>query len=223
VEPITAGGGIIVPVPEYYPILQEICNRYGIYLIMDEVVCGFGRTGKFWGFEQYDVDPDMVTMAKGLASSYMPLSATVVRQEIFDKFLCDPADPKESINYFRDISTYGGCAGATVAALESTRIIEAENLVENSRVVGAYMLESLQALSDMPLVGHVRGKGLFCGLELVKDKATKQPISEAEMGRIMGLVAAEGVLIGRTNSSLPGNNTIMNFAPALIATKSGYR
>lgn len=220
VEPITAGGGIIVPVPEYYPILQEICNRYGIYLIMDEVVCGFGRTGKFWGFEQYDVDPDMVTMAKGLASSYMPLSATVTRQEIYDKFLCDPADPKAGINYFRDISTYGGCTGATVAALESTRIIEAENLVENSRVVGAYMLESLQALSDMPLVGHVRGKGLFCGLELVKDKATKTPITEAEMGRIMGLVAAEGVLIGRTNSSLPGNNTIMNFAPALIATKA---
>ena len=104
--------------------------------------------------------------------------------------------------------------------MESTRIIEAENLVENSRVVGDYMLERLQALSDMPLVGHVRGKGLFCGLELVKDKATKEPITEAEMGRIMGMVAAEGVLIGRTNSSLPGNNTIMNFAPALIATKA---
>jgi len=75
VEPITAAGGIIVPVPEYFPILQEICNKYGIYLIMDEVVCGFGRTGKFWGFEQFDVDPDMVSMAKGLASSYMPLSS----------------------------------------------------------------------------------------------------------------------------------------------------
>ena len=92
--------------------------------------------------------------------------------------------------------------------------------MENSRVVGQYLLESLQALSELPLVGNVRGKGLFCGLELVRDKATKQPISEVEMGRIMGLVAAEGVLIGRTNSSLPGNNTIMNFAPALIATKA---
>ncbi len=219
VEPITAGGGVILPVPEYYPILQEICNKYGVYLIMDEVVCGFGRTGKFWGFEQYDVDPDMVTMAKGLASSYMPLSATVARQEIFDKFLCDPADPQKCFDYFRDISTYGGCAAGTTAALESTRIIEEENLVENSRVVGAYLLESLQALSDMPLVGDVRGKGLFAGLELVKDKATKEPISEMEMGRIMGMVASEGVLIGRTMSSLPGNNTIMNFAPALIATR----
>ena len=108
---------------------------------------------------------------------------------------------------------------AIAAALESTRIIEEENLVENSRVVGQYLLEQLQTLSDMPLVGDVRGMGLFAGLEFVKDKAAKTPISEAEMGRIMGLVAQEGVLVGRTNSSLPGNNTIMNFAPALIATR----
>ena len=174
---------------------------------------------KFWGHDQYDVDPDIVTMAKGLASSYMPLSATAVRQEIFNKFLCDPNDPAERMNYFRDISTYGGCAGATAAALENTRIIEAENLVENSRVTGDYLLKGLQSLSDMPIVGHVRGKGLFCGIEFVKDKQTKEPITEAQMGRIMGLVAAEGVLAGRTSSSLPGNNTIMNFAPALIATK----
>ena len=115
---------------------------------------------------------------------------------------------------------FGGCAGALTAALESTRIIEEEKLVENSRVVGSYFLEGLQSLADMPLVGDVRGLGLFCGVEFVKDKATKEPISETEMNRIMGLVAAEGVLAGRTNSSLPGNNTIMNFAPALIATKS---
>ena len=219
VEPIVAGGGIIPPVKEYYPILQAICRKYGIYLIMDEVVCGFGRTGKFWGHEQYDVDPEMITMAKGLASSYMPLSATVVKEEIYAKFLCDPSDEHQRMNFFRDISTYGGCAGATAAALESTRIIEEENLVENSRVVGQYLLEQLQTLSDMPLVGDVRGMGLFAGLEFVKDKAAKTPISEAEMGRIMGLVAQEGVLVGRTNSSLPGNNTIMNFAPALIATR----
>ncbi len=220
VEPITAGGGIIVPVPEYYAILQKICNKYGIYLIMDEVVCGFGRTGKFWGHEQYGSDPDIVTMAKGLASSYMPLSATAVRQEIFNKFLCDPNDPAERMNYFRDISTYGGCAGATTAALESTRIIEEENLVENSRVMGDYLLQGLQSLCDMPIVGDVRGKGLFCGIEFVKNRQTREPITETEMGRIMGLVAAEGVLVGRTSSSLPGNNTIMNFAPALVATKA---
>jgi taurine-pyruvate aminotransferase len=219
VEPITAGGGIIVPVDEYYPIVQEICRKYGIYLIMDEVVCGFGRTGTFWGYEQYGLDPDMITMAKGVAASYMPLSATAVKNEIYGKFLCDPCCENERMNYFRDISTYGGCAGAMSAALETVRIIEDENLVENSRKTGAYLLDGLSALSDLPVVGDVRGRGLFCGVEFVKDKAAKAPVSEAAMGRIMADVAAEGVLVGRTNSSLPGNNTIMNFAPALVARR----
>lgn len=219
VEPITAGGGIIVPVPEYYPILRQICDKYGVYLIMDEVVCGFGRTGTFWGFQNYDMQPDMVTMAKGVAASYMPLSVTAVTNEIYNKFLSDPGVEKERMNYFRDISTYGGCAAAMSAALETMRIVEEENLLQNSQVMGAYLLDGLQSLADMPIVGDVRGRGLFCGLEFVKDKATKQPVSEADMGRIMANVAAEGVLVGRTNTSLPGNNTIMNFAPALIATK----
>lgn len=219
VEPITAGGGIIPPVKEYYPIVQDICRKYDIWLIMDEVVCGFGRTGKFWGHEQYDVDPDMVTMAKGLASSYEPLSATVVKQEIYDLFLNDPADPETRLNYFRDISTYGGCAGPMAAALESTRIIEDENLLENSVEVGAYLLEKLKELKDLPIVGDVRGVGLFCGIEFVRDKETKEPVTEAEMAKIMGNVLAENVIVGRTNSSFDGLNTVMNFAPSLIITK----
>ena len=219
VEPITAGGGIIPPVKEYYPIVQEICNKHDIWLIMDEVVCGFGRTGKFWGHEQYDVDPDIITMAKGLASSYEPLSATVVKQSIFDHFLTDPADPETRLNYFRDISTYGGCTGPMAAALESTRIIEDENLLENSAVVGAYLLEKLTELKDLPIVGDVRGVGLFCGIEFVRDKETKEPVSEAEMAAIMGNVFAEKVIVGRTNSSFDGLNTVMNFAPSLIITK----
>lgn len=219
VEPITAGGGIIPPVPEYFPIVQEICQKHDIWLIMDEVVCGFGRTGKFWGHEQYDVDPDIITMAKGLASSYEPLSATVVKQHVYDCFLNDPSDPERRLNYFRDISTYGGCAGPMAAALESTRIIEEENLVENCEEVGAYLLEKLIELKELPIVGDVRGKGLFCGIEFVRDKATKEPISEAEMAKLMGSVMAENVIVGRTNSSFSGLNTVMNFAPSLIITK----
>ncbi|MDT8377676.1 MAG: aminotransferase class III-fold pyridoxal phosphate-dependent enzyme [Desulfotignum sp.] len=219
VEPITAGGGILKPVKEYYPILQKICRKYDIWLIMDEVVCGFGRTGKFWGHEHYDVDPDIVTMAKGLASSYEALSATAVRQEIYDLFLCDPADPDNRLNYFRDISTYGGCTAPMTAALESTRIIEEENLVENSRVQGAYLLEKLNELRRYDCVGDVRGQGLFCGIEYVTDKTTKEPITEAQMGALMGNLMAEGVIAGRTNSSFHGLNNIMNFAPCLIITK----
>ncbi len=219
VEPITAGGGILKPVKEYYPLLQEICRKYDIWLVMDEVVCGFGRTGKFWGHEHYDVDPDIVTMAKGLASSYEALSATVVRQEIFDLFLNDPNDPDTRLNYFRDISTYGGCTSSTTAALESTRIIEDENLVENSRVVGEYLQEKLAELTKYDVVGETRGEGLFGGVELVVDKVTKEPVSEAQMATVMGHIIAQGVIVGRTNASFHGLNNVLNFAPCLIVTK----
>lgn len=219
VEPITAGGGILPPVKEYYPIVQEICKKYGVWIIMDEVVCGFGRTGEFWGHSHYDVDPDMVTMAKGLASSYEALSATVVKQEIYDIFVNDPANSDTRMNYFRDISTYGGCTSAMTAALESTRIIEDENLVENSKEIGVYLLDQLKGLKDLPVVGDVRGVGLFCGIEFVTDQESNTPITEGEMGALMGNVMGQGVIVGRTNSSLPGMNTIMNFAPCLTITK----
>ena len=219
VEPITAGGGILVPVKEYYPILQEICKKYDIWLIMDEVVCGFGRTGKFWGHEHFDVDPHMITMAKGLASSYEALSATVVKQEIYDLFLNDPADPETRLDYFRDISTYGGCTAPMTAALESTRIIEDEKLVENSRVVGEYLLEKLSELKKYDCVGDIRGQGLFCGIEYVNNRASRDPITEEQMGALMGHVISEGVIVGRTNSSFHSLNNVMNFAPCLIITK----
>lgn len=219
VEPITAGGGIIFPVEEYYPILQSICRKHGVLLIMDEVVCGFGRTGTFWGYEHYDVDPDAITMAKGLASSYEPISATAVKQSLYDAFLNDPDDPDDRMNYFRDISTYGGCTGPAAAALETMRIIEAENLVQNSKIMGRHLLDGLNALADFPIVGDVRGKGLFAGIEFVKDKTTKEPITEQAMAKLTKDVVHEGVFVGRTNCSLRGMNTIMNFAPALIVTK----
>ena len=219
VEPITAGGGILKPVKEYYPILQEICTKYDIWLIMDEVVCGFGRTGKFWGHEHYDVDPDIITMAKGLASSYEALSATVVKQKIYDVFVNDPSNPDNSLDYFRDISTYGGCTAPMAAALESTRIIEDENLVENSRVMGKYLMKKLKNLEKFDCVGDIRGEGLFCGIEYVIDKKSKEPVTEVQMAKLMGNVVAQGVIVGRTNSSFHGLNNIMNFAPSLIITK----
>ncbi len=216
VEPITAGGGVIPPVKEYYPLLQEICRKYDVAIIMDEVVCGFGRTGKMFGLEHYDIDPDIVTMAKGLASGYMPISATATKTEIFDLFLNDPAD---KLGFFRDISTFGGCAGATAAALESTRIIEEEKLCENSRIVGDFLQDELQELAELPMVGDIRGKGLFVGIELVKDKKTKEPVDEQMMGKVLGTINAEGVLVGSTMRSLPGLNNTINLAPALVATK----
>lgn len=216
-EPITAGGGIIPPVDEYYPIIQSICRKYDVLLIMDEVVNGFGRTGKMFGYQHYTVEPDIATMAKGIASSYMPLSVTAAREEIFSAFLADLSDP---IGYFRDISTYGGCAAGCTAAVESIRIIEEESLVENSAQMGKYLLEGLNEFKKHKLVGDVRGRGLFAGIELVEDKKTKAPCKESVLAAIVGDVKSQGVIIGRMGRSLPNQNNVITMAPALIATKN---
>ena len=216
-EPITAGGGVIPPVEEYYRIIRGICDEFGIILIIDEVVCGFGRTGTMFGYEHYDFVPDIVTMAKGMASSYAPISAAAVRGEVFDTFL---EDPGEKYHYFRDISTYGGCTAGFAAALENLRIIEEEDLIENSRVMGAYLLDRLRELSDHPNVGDVRGKGLFAGVELVEDKGSKTPVSEDVMMAVVKKAADEGVLVGKTTRSVPGLNNTVNMAPPLVVTKA---
>ena len=169
-EPITAGGGIIIPVDEYYPIIQEICRKYEVLIIMDEVVNGFGRTGKMFGSQHYDFDPDIMTMAKGLASSYMPISATMTKKFIFDEFLAEPSD---TLGYFRDISTFGGCAAGCAAALANIAVIEDQAMVANSQIMGQYLLDQLQELEGMPVVGQIRGKGLFFGIELVEIKRPK--------------------------------------------------
>ncbi len=216
VEPITAGGGMIVPVDEYFKVIQEISNKYEVLLIMDEVVNGFARTGTWFGHEHFEVDPDIVTMAKGMASSYLPLSATMAKQKVFDQFL---ADPGEKFAYFRDISTYGGCAGATAAALENVRIIEDEGLVNRSKEMGEYMHSLLKELESFPAVGETRGRGLFGGVELVADKKTKEPASEAYVNKVVAGAKDEGVLLGKMNRSVPGLNNVIGYAPALVVTK----
>ena len=184
---------------------------------MDEVVNGYGRTGKMFGHQHYDVKPDIITMAKGIASSYMPLSATVTSEEIFKVFLGDMNEP---LAYFRDISTYGGCVAGCTAAVENIRIIEEEGLVENSAKMGKYLLEGLNQFKEHPLVGDVRGRGLFAGVELVADKKTKAPCKEGVLAGIVGDVKSQGVIIGRMGRSLPNQNNVITMAPALIATKA---
>lgn len=216
VEPVTAGGGILVPCEEYFGVIQEICRKYEVLLIVDEVVNGFGRTGKMFGHEHWGVDPDLVTMAKGIASAYMPVSATSVRNEIFKEFLRDPGD---KLGYFRHISTYGGNAAICAAALENIRIIEEQGLCANSEKMGGYLLNLLKELEDLPLVGEVRGKGLLAGVELVADKKTKVPADEQVVGRAVAKVMEQGVLIGKMNRAVPGHNNVLTIAPPLIIEK----
>ncbi len=216
-EPITAGGGVIPPVPEYFPIISEICRKYDVLLHIDEVVCGLGRTGKWFGHQHYDVKPDIVTMAKGVASGYAAISCTVTTEAVFEKFKADPSD---RMHYFRDVSTFGGCTSGPAAALENIRIIEQENLLQNVNDMGVYLMERLHELKDKyEVIGDVRGKGLFVGMELVKDRQTKEPVDESVSMRVAADCAAQGVLIGRTNRSFREFNNTLALSPALIATK----
>ncbi len=218
-EPVTAGGGVITPPQGYWDRVQEICRKYQVLLIIDEVVCGMGRTGTWFGYQHYGIEPDMVTMAKGVASGYAAISCTVTTEAVFNEFKADPSDP---MSYFRDISTFGGCAAGPAAALENMCILEDEKLLENTTAMGEYILEQFADLKARhPMIGDVRGKGLFCGIELVADRDTREPVPESVVQSIVAdCVATDAVIIGATNRSLSGLNNTLCFSPALICTKS---
>ncbi len=216
-EPVTAGGGVITPPPGYWERVQEICNKYGILIHIDEVVCGVGRTGEWFGYQNYGVQPDFVTMAKGVASGYAAISCCVTTEAVFEQFKDDPDD---KLSYFRDISTFGGCTAGPAAALENMRIIEDEGLLENTRKMGAHLIENLNALAEKhQVIGDVRGKGLFCGAELVADRSTKEPMDEKKVAAVVADCMAQGVIIGMTNRSVPGFNNTLCLSPPLIAKK----
>ncbi|MEM6887547.1 MAG: aminotransferase class III-fold pyridoxal phosphate-dependent enzyme [Pseudomonadota bacterium] len=216
-EPVTAGGGVITPPDGYWERVQEICRRYDILLHIDEVVCGVGRTGKWFGYQHFGVEPDMVTMAKGVASGYAAIACLVTNEKVFEMFKEDAADP---MDYFRDISTFGGCTAGPTAGIENMAIIEEENLLENTAAQGGYMLDQLSALMDKhAAIGQVRGKGLFLGAELVNSRETREPCPEARVQNVVKDCMAQGVVIGATNRSLPGKNNTLCFSPALIATR----
>ncbi len=216
-EPVTAGGGVITPPEGYWQRVQEICRKYDVLLHIDEVVCGVGRTGEWFGYQHYGIEPDFVTMAKGVASGYAAIACCVTSERVFEMFKDDATDP---MNYFRDISTFGGCTAGPAAALENLRIIEDENLLENTTNMGARMMSNLADLMEKhKVIGDVRGKGLFCGAELVADRATKEPVAEKQVQQVVAECGAMGVIIGATNRSLPGLNNTLCFSPALISTE----
>ena len=216
-EPVTAGGGVITP-PD--GLLGARCRRSArnttSLLHIDEVVCGVGRTGEWFGYQHYGIKPDMVTMAKGVASGYAAISCLVTTEEVFDMFKDDSSDP---MNYFRDISTFGGCTAGPAAALENMRIIEDEDLMSNTLTMGERMMNNLHALAEKhAVIGDVRGKGLFIGAELVSDRTSKKAMDEKMVGAVVADCMAQGVIIGATNRSIPGRNNTLCFSPALIAT-----
>ena len=216
-ETVTAGGGVIVPPEGYWQHVQELCQKYKILLHLDEVVCGFGRLGSWFGYEQFGIKPDLVTMGKGIASGYASLAALATTEEVFDAFKTDPDD---HMSYFRDISTYGGCLAGPAAGLENMRIMEDEDLVGNSRNIGEYLHASLAPLAEKhAVIGEIRGRGLLAGIELVASRKTRDPVPESQVQAILAHCKQHGVLVGATNRSLPGFNNTLILSPALLCTR----
>jgi taurine-pyruvate aminotransferase len=213
VEPITAGGGVIVPPPDYLARVQEIARAYQVKLIVDEVVTGFGRTGSMFAHADYGIVPDIVTMAKGLASGYMPISATAFSDEIFAGFLGD----LDSGRHLRHVNTFGGHPVAAAVALANIDVIESDGLCEKSRMSGQKLVQWFQeALLDLPMVGDIRGQGLLVGIELVEDRQTSQPVSNAVMRAITSYALSRGVIAGKASDVQAHHNNILMFAPPLV-------
>ncbi|WP_203525177.1 aspartate aminotransferase family protein [Acidithiobacillus ferrianus] len=166
-EPVQGSGGMIVPPASYWGKIQRICKKYGVLLIADEVITGFGRTGKWFASELYDIKPDLMTLAKGLSSGYLPISAVIVGDRVANTIIHKGS---EFVHGF----TYSGHPVSCAVALENIRIIADEGLVENAATVGDYLQTRLRDLKDHPLVGEVRGIGLLGAIELVQSKSPRR-------------------------------------------------
>ena len=212
-EPAITGGGVIVPHPVYLKKVQEICNKHGVLLIIDEVICGFGRTGKEFGHMNFDIKPDIVTMAKGLTSGYLPLSATAVRKDIYESF-----KNQGEYSHFRHVNTFGGNPAACALALKNLEIMESENLIERARILGERLKEEMVEIEDHPLVGDIRSFGFLMGIELVEDKETKEPASLAKVSQVIGECKANGLIIGKNGDTVAGFNNVLTLSPPLSCT-----
>ena len=208
-EPVQGGGGVVVPPRGWLARIREICDRHGVLMVCDEVITGFGRTGSLFACAGEGVTPDVLVTAKGITSGYLPLGAMLFREELFQTLLAKGDDA-----FFHGY-TYTGHPVACAAALANLDIIERERLVERAAELGPYLQERLATLSDLPAVGHVRGRGLMAAVELVKDKATRDPFApEEQVGRrVLEEALANGLLL----RVCPGD--ALALCPPLVVTR----
>lgn len=210
-EPVQGAAGVIPPPEGYFEAIVPVLRKYDVLFIVDEVICGFGRLGRWWGSDLYGLEPDLVSTAKGLTSGYVPMSACLISEEIWEVL----RDGSAQYGPFAHGYTYSGHPVAAAAALANLDIIEGEGLVENAASVGAHLQKRLrEEFADHPLVGEVRGAGLIAGIELVEDKATKKSF-DPSMGvarRLHELLMEEGVICR------PVFNTLA-FSPPLVLTQ----
>ncbi|WP_156351858.1 aspartate aminotransferase family protein [Agreia sp. Leaf210] len=177
-EPVQNSGGCFPPPPGYFQRVREICDRYDVLLVSDEVICAFGRIGHMFACDEYGYVPDMITCAKGMTSGYSPIGATIVSDKVYEPF-------KHGQTSFAHGYTFGGHPVSAAVALANLDIFEEEKLNENVRANSPLFRSTLEKLNDLPIVGDVRGDGYFFGIELVKDKATKETFDDEESERLL--------------------------------------
>jgi 4-aminobutyrate--pyruvate transaminase len=206
-EPLQAAGGVILPPAGYHRQIQSFCRAHDILYIADEVVCGFGRTGQMWGSDTYDIQPDMMTCAKAMSSSYLPISALLVTEDVFEALRLQ----SERTGQFGHGFTYSGHPVCAAVALETLKIYEERNIVERVQSLSPALLGGLAKFSEHPLVGEVRGIGLIAAVELVSDKSSKTPFaSEQAVGaKVQAAAQQEGLLVRALGDSIA-------FCPPLI-------
>jgi 4-aminobutyrate--pyruvate transaminase len=207
-EPVMGAGGVIVPPKGYFAKIQQVLKRYDVLLVADEVICGFGRTGNEWGSQTFGLEPDILTCAKGLSSGYMPISALMISEPIWQAMVAE----SDKIGMFGHGFTYSGHPVAAAVALETLNIYDEIDIVGHVRAVAPVLQNGLRRFADHPLVGDVRGIGLIAAVEIVKDKSTKIQFDPAVM--VAAEIAKHAEANGLIVRVLTGD--VIAFSPPMI-------
>jgi adenosylmethionine-8-amino-7-oxononanoate aminotransferase len=215
-EPVQNSGGCFPPPPGYFQRVREICDRYGVLLVSDEVICAFGRLGAWFGSQRYGYQPDMITCAKGMTSGYSPLGALLVDDRLMEPFLTGTTS-------FAHGFTFGGHPVSTAVALANLDLFEKEDLVAGVAARGPAFRAVLEGLRDLPIVGDVRGDGFFYGIELVKDKRTRQTFDDQESERLLrGFLSGALFDAGLICRADDRGDPVVQLAPPLICEQEHF-
>jgi adenosylmethionine-8-amino-7-oxononanoate aminotransferase len=215
-EPVQNSGGCFPPPPGYFPRVREICDRYGVLLVSDEVICAFGRLGHYFGAERYGYQPDVITFAKGVTSGYAPLGGMLVSDRLMEPFAGGPATFLHGV-------TFAGHPVSAAVALANLDVFEKEDLLGNVRANEGAFRATLERLSDLPIVGDVRGDGYFYGIEMVKEKATKTTFTDEESERLLrGFLSHALFDAGLICRADDRGDPVIQLAPPLTCTQEHF-
>ena len=216
IEPIMTAVGYAVPPDEYLPMVERICRKYDVLLHVDEVINGFGRTGKMFGHQHYGISPDIMAVAKGIVSAYLPIAATVVKNSVFESFLGEAAEEKQVMQ----VNTYGGHPVSAAVAVRNIEIMLEEKLPQRAAEMGAYLMSGLKdRLMRYGICGEVRGKGLLIAIELVTDRTSKEQLPTNLVQGVVDFCRSNGIILNRSAAGVRHSNNI-TVAPPLVITRS---